>query len=180
MSDLFKYGFVMQKIFFKYRLEQIKSMNYKQRSLIDRHMIDDFLFPRVLIEMGYFSKTQKWLWKLFYEPFYKIALSVQPKVDFVFVILKNYDFILQNRKIAAKNHKNDKERIRRTIELKNDNFFRNVNERYLKNNQISNELCSLIKQYSKDHMVLIDEEWETSLPIIKNKIIELIKTKEHK
>ncbi|WP_322900379.1 hypothetical protein [Mycoplasmopsis felis] len=43
-------------MFFKDRLKQINEMSDYSYSVIDRHMIDDFLFPDTLIEMKYFNK----------------------------------------------------------------------------------------------------------------------------
>ncbi|MCU9939483.1 hypothetical protein NW739_01505 [Mycoplasmopsis felis] len=88
MTDLKTNGYQTQILFFKDRLKQINEMSDYSYSLIDRHMIDDFLFPDTLIEMKYFNKKQILFWKYLYKPYYKIMLSVQPKVDYTFVVLK--------------------------------------------------------------------------------------------
>ncbi|WP_322935838.1 hypothetical protein RRG37_04210 [Mycoplasmopsis felis] len=165
MEDFKTNGYQTQILFFKDRLKQINEMSDYSYSLIDRHMIDDFLFPDTLIEMKYFNKKQILFWKYLYKPYYKIMLSVQPKVDYTFVVLKNYELIKLNRKSASETSADDFQKRRRTAEIndgKNDLFFKNINNKYLNNNNnISNELNYLLKKYSKKWEILL-------MKIIKN------------
>ncbi|WP_322935034.1 nicotinamide mononucleotide transporter family protein [Mycoplasmopsis felis] len=177
MTDLKTNGYQTQILFFKDRLKQINEMSDYSYSLIDRHMIDDFLFPDTLIEMKYFNKKQILFWKYLYKPYYKIMLSVQPKVDYTFVVLKNYELIKLNRKSASETSADDFQKRRRTAEIndgKNDLFFKNINNKYLNNNNISNELNYLLKKYSKKWEIFIDEDYKESIlkikKLIKNQI----------
>ncbi|UWV84005.1 hypothetical protein [Mycoplasmopsis felis] len=177
MEDFKTNGYQTQILFFKDRLKQINEMSDYSYSLIDRHVIDDFLFPDTLIEMKYFNKKQILFWKYLYKPYYKIMLSVQPKVDYTFVVLKNYELIKLNRKSASETSADDFQKRRRTAEIndgKNDLFFKNINNKYLNNNNISNELNYLLKKYSKKWEIFIDEDYKESIlkikKLIKNQI----------
>ncbi|WAM10584.1 deoxynucleoside kinase [Mycoplasmopsis cynos] len=79
MKDLKKYGYKTQKIFFKDRYKQIKEMQQYERSLIDRHMIDDFLYPKVLMDIKCFTKLQRFKWNFYYKVKYYFLLSIQTK-----------------------------------------------------------------------------------------------------
>ncbi|MGZ9755849.1 nicotinamide mononucleotide transporter family protein [Mycoplasma sp. 246B] len=173
MNDMKKNGYRTQKIFFKDRYIQIKQMQNFNKSLIDRHMIDDFLFPKCLIKINYFTKWQKFAWNYFYHPWYKFLLSLEPKIDLVFVVLKDIDFIWKNRLYASKNHQLQTERYRRTIELKNKEFFKVVNIEYLNNRQLGKLLSKNLKIYSKEHHTFINIEKD----IASSKIKQIIKSK---
>ncbi|WP_322961798.1 nicotinamide mononucleotide transporter [Mycoplasmopsis cynos] len=169
MKDLKKYGYKTQKIFFKDRYKQIKEMQQYERSLIDRHMIDDFLYPKVLMDIKCFTKLQRFKWNFYYKVKYYFLLSIQPKVDLTFVILRNYKEIKKNREKASKN----KEEERRKLELKNDEFFKAINQEYLDDNNTLNPLFEKkLKYFSKKYYVFINEEWENSTKEIKEIIME--------
>ncbi|WP_029608658.1 nicotinamide mononucleotide transporter [Mycoplasma simbae] len=174
MSDLKKYGYQAQKNFFKDRYEQIKQMQLNERTLIDRHLIDDFIFPNALMRINAFDKHQSKKWNYFWKYVYKIKLSMQPKVDLAFVILKNYNWIEQNRIEASKKHAVEFERNRRKIEAKNEDFFRAVNAEYFnsENNTLSPELLSNLKKYSKKYYVFIDWDKDETIPMIKTIVLE--------
>ncbi|UWV77441.1 deoxynucleoside kinase [Mycoplasmopsis cynos] len=137
MKDLKKYGYKTQKIFFKDRYKQIKEMQQYERSLIDRHMIDDFLYPKVLMDIKCFTKLQRFKWNFYYKVKYYFLLSIRIKVDLTFVILRNYKEIKKNREKASED-KEDKEEERRKLELKNDEFFKAINQEYLDDNNTLN------------------------------------------
>ncbi|WP_181441366.1 hypothetical protein, partial [Mycoplasmopsis cynos] len=95
--------------------------------------------------------------------------SIQPKVDLTFVILRNYKEIKKNREKASKN----KEEERRKLELKNDEFFKAINQEYLDDNNTLNPLFEKkLKYFSKKYYVFINEEWENSTKEIKEIIME--------
>ncbi|MGZ9432659.1 nicotinamide mononucleotide transporter [Mycoplasma sp. 613B] len=168
MNDLKAKGYFTQKIFFKDRLKQIREMQNYSKSLIDRHMIDDFLFPKTLIKMNYFMPKQKVLWNFFYKVKYKFLLSLEPKVDIAFLILKDFDFIWKNRTNASEKHELEIEKKRRKIELQNKNFFQMVNTEYLKENkEISKNLRKNLMLFAKKHYEFINIEIEDSTEKIK-------------
>ncbi|UWV85824.1 hypothetical protein NW063_02955 [Mycoplasmopsis cynos] len=70
-----------------------------------------------------FTKLQRFKWNFYYKVKYYFLLSIQPKVDLTFVILRNYKEIKKNREKASEN-KGDKEEERRKLELKNDEFLK--------------------------------------------------------
>ncbi|AZG68549.1 deoxynucleoside kinase [Mycoplasma struthionis] len=61
MSNLSAYE--MQKAIFDFRKSQITEMQHYQNSLVDRHLIDDFLYPKALYEAGVLSEEKWALWQ---------------------------------------------------------------------------------------------------------------------
>jgi nicotinamide mononucleotide transporter len=58
MEDMHSNAFEMQKNFFAYRKEEIKKLNNLKNGIIDRHLIDDFIFPQVHIEVNNFTEEE--------------------------------------------------------------------------------------------------------------------------
>jgi deoxyadenosine/deoxycytidine kinase len=58
MKDMKEYAFSSQVNFFKERLKVIIKAQNQGSFIMDRHLIDDFVFPLAHIEFGNFTENQ--------------------------------------------------------------------------------------------------------------------------
>ncbi|MCU9936050.1 hypothetical protein NWP96_02745 [Mycoplasmopsis cynos] len=58
------------------------------------------------------------------------------------------------------------------MELKNDEFFKAINQEYLDDNNTLNPFLKKVKIFFKKYYVFINEEWENSTKEIKEIIME--------
>lgn len=123
MSDMKSHAFNTQVKFFSKRLEQIKRLSSENRALMDRHLIDDFIFPQAHIAVGNFSEAEANEWKNIEKKYWE-ELSKLPKLDLVIILLAPYETIQKRREERAKIEEFRKE------ELNNDAFFEKVNRIY--------------------------------------------------
>ncbi len=123
MKNMRLHAYDAQKRFFKKRFEQIKDLSLKEKGLIDRHMIDDFLFPHVHIKVGNFNKWQTFKWK-FIENYYWNKLGNLPKIDLLFLIHLDYSEIKKRRENRAKTERQEE------LKQGNEKFFEEVNNEY--------------------------------------------------
>lgn len=148
MDDQRASAFKMQKYFFKQRYKTHKKMFNYENSIIDRDILDDFLYPRIHIELNNFSETEKKVWKII-DKKYKDKLENFPKVDLSIVIVnkfdKNYSWILQ-RSLKDESRK---------LESKGENkmFFRIANKSYWNYKKDIPE----ISRFSKKIMFIVNE-----------------------
>ncbi|WP_406617616.1 nicotinamide mononucleotide transporter [Mycoplasmopsis lipophila] len=80
MKNMPDNAYDMQKLFFSERLKQIDQSFLEKRTVMDRHLIDDFIFPRVHMELNNFNEYQKNQW-FKVEKQYINKLSRRPKLD---------------------------------------------------------------------------------------------------
>lgn len=159
MSDMKSVAFATQNNFFKKRFKQIQELDLKPRAMIDRHIIDDFIFPRVHIKCGNFSEDEAKEWEVI-EADYWDKLSKENKLDIVFILQADNETIESRRN--GRSATDDK----RTDETKNTEFFRLVNEQYHNKdsimfkavNEFSNQYYKFINKNSKETALLIEEK----------------------
>jgi len=162
MEDMQSNAFEMQKNFFYYRKEEVQKLNNFKNVIIDRHLIDDFIFPQVHIESGNFTEQQVIDWKKI-EKKYLNFLESTPKLDFVFLLEGNNEEIKKRRVNRSQNEKI------REFELNNHTFFEKVNEKYK-----SPEFILSISKYSKKCIILENNDSKETAEKIKQIILKNI------
>lgn len=124
MKDMKKYAFEAQKAFFGYRLEQVRELSQMPRGMMDRHLIDDFIFPHVHIKEGNFNEAQSKEWQKNNLEF-QHQLSENKKLDLLFVFTSSNE-VIESRRIK-------RSKSARSEEISNESnkdFFRQVNKEY--------------------------------------------------
>lgn len=162
MKNMKLNAFEMQELFFKERYKQIIQMQFTNFSIIDRHLIDDVIFPQAHIELKNFDDIQKQKWQKI-EWKYLRKLESKPKLDVLFVLRVKYEDIQNRRKIRS----SQEESRKHEIEPENDKFFRLVNKIYYDENS---KWISLSKKFAKKVIIFDNEEKEK----IKKEIIRVI------
>ncbi|MCU4706762.1 nicotinamide riboside transporter PnuC [Mycoplasma sp. CSL7503-lung] len=170
------HSYKFEKNIFKTRLKKIKRMQFNSINVIDGHMIEDFISPEVNIKLNNFSKKQKIYWK-FWKIKYTISLALQEKLDYVFVITKDFKTSNINRLYAINNSSNELEKERWNLEIKNTSFFNEVHNLYLDNENLSPFLSRLVKKFSKNVIHIHNTNADVATGIVINKIDSLINKK---
>lgn len=162
MNNMEKTAFEVQKQFFKKRMDQIERMQFETRALMDRHIIDDFIFPLVHIKVGNFTEQQADEWKSIQKKYWN-KLKNKPKLDIIFILLADDETIEGRREGRSKVDSYRKE------EVKNKLFFRNVNELYHSSDSI---LYKAANEFSKKVVVLKNSDSHETSKKIKDVIKE--------
>ncbi|QKT05578.1 nicotinamide mononucleotide transporter family protein [Mycoplasma sp. OR1901] len=176
INDLKTNGYKFQRGIFKRRLKQIKKMQFNAINVMDGHMIEDFIYPEVNIKLNNFSNKEKWYWK-FWKMKYIISLALQEKLDYVFVITKDFKTTNVNRLYGVENASSKLEKNRWSAEINNTHFFKEVDSLYLKDNNLSPYLSHLVKKYSKNVVHIHNTNADVASGIVINKIDALINKK---
>ena len=123
MNDMKTYAFEFQKRMFSLRKKEIQKFPKFENVIIDRHLIDDFIFPEAHIIFNNFTEKQIIEWKKI-EKKYLLFLKSIPKIDILFLIVCD-DETIEKRRVE----RSEKEK-RRKYETKNHKFFESVNSKY--------------------------------------------------
>lgn len=154
MNDMKQYAFVFQKEIFAIRKKEILKNQNKSKTIIDRHLIDDFIFPKIHQMFGNFTQEQNIEWKKIEEGYIAFLKSI-PKIDIVFLLICDDDMIEKRRSSRSKNEEF------RKFEIKNKEFFQEVNKEYQ-----SEEFKKFISLYSKETIIIKNvDSLETSKKI---------------
>ncbi|WP_406616179.1 deoxynucleoside kinase [Mycoplasmopsis hyopharyngis] len=167
MKDMKLNSYEMQKLFFIERYKQIVKMQFDNFSIIDRHLIDDVIFPEVHINLNNFNPSQKNKWIKF-EKKYLRKLETKPKLDILFVLRANYEEIKQRRN---KRSEIDEER-KSEADPKNDEFFKQVNQIYFDENL---KWMFLANKFAKEIIIFDNQSKEDVKTKIKERINQAIK-----
>ncbi|MGZ9800614.1 hypothetical protein ACXYRK_02775 [Mycoplasma sp. AC1221] len=169
LKDLKNNAFKYQWTFFTDRLRQQQMMQKYDCSVIDRHLIEELIAHNVLEKMQFFNQKQKFLWYIWYKPLMNFILNSQPKTTLAFIILKNPEFIKNNR-LNVINSKDIQQSQKRQNELINTEFMNLINKNYLDQQKVGRLLKRLLK-HIKYSYIFIDEQWFESIPKIKKIIL---------
>ncbi|MCK5867307.1 MAG: nicotinamide mononucleotide transporter [Mycoplasmataceae bacterium] len=164
MSNMKNSAFATQKNFFQKRYKQIQGLKSKPRAMIDRHIIDDFIFPRVHIECGNFTKDEAKEW-VEIEKEYWDKLGKEDKLDIVFILQADNETIESRR--AGRSAIDEK----REDETKNTNFFRLVNEQYHNSDSI---MFKAVNEFSNKHYKFINKNSKETAKSIEKIIKEFL------
>ena len=167
MKNMPDNAYDMQKLFFSERLKQIDQSFLEKRTVMDRHLIDDFIFPRVHMELNNFNEYQKNQW-FKVEKQYINKLSRRPKLDILFIIRANYNEIKLRRTKRANEEPNRKNELGKENEI----FFKKVNEKYY---DLNSQWYKNANKFSKKVIIFDDKEQEYILNEIKNNILLYLK-----
>lgn len=144
MNNMKEEAFKTQKLFFMKRMDQIERMQFEPRALMDRHIIDDFIFPLVHIKIGNFTDEEAIEWKSIQSKYWK-KMKNKPKLDILFILLADDSTIETRRSKRSEIDRYRKEETKNTI------FFREVNKLYHSNDSILYEAAN---KFAKDVVVL--------------------------
>ena len=162
MKNMKGSAFETQKTFFVKRFDQIERMQDKKNALMDRHLIDDFIFPRVHIQIGNFSKQEAKEWEAIESKFWK-ELKDLPRLDIVFILLA------PNKLIEERRENRSKIEHHRKFEVVNHDFFREVNKKYHDRESI---LYKAANEFAKKVVILENENSESTAKKIKDILIK--------
>ncbi|MBN4084242.1 nicotinamide riboside transporter PnuC [Mycoplasma sp. CSL10166] len=176
INNLKTNSYKFHKDIFRRRLKEIKKMQVNTINIMDGHMIEDFIYPEINIKLNNFSSKQKWYWK-FWKLKYLVSLALQEKLDYIFVITKDFKTTNINRLFGVENATTELERARWSAEINNTHFFKEVHNFYLTDNNLSPYLLNLVKKYSKNVVHIHNTNADVASGIIINKIDILINKK---
>lgn len=160
MKDFKSNAFELQKSFFNFRKKQIESFINFDNVIIDRHLIDDFIFPETHIEFKNFNSEEVTKWKKI-EKEYLLFLKSIPKLDFLFLLTANDEIIKKRRE-----KRSSKVDLRKS-EINNHAFFNKVNEKYQSNN-----FKKFAEKFTKKLIILENKESEKTAKNIKEIILK--------
>ncbi len=160
MKDFKSNAFESQKHFFNFRKKQIESFINFDNVIIDRHLIDDFIFPETHIEFKNFNSEEATKWKKIEEE-YLLFLKSIPKLDFLFLLTANDEIIKKRREKRSL-----KEDLRKS-EMDNHYFFNKVNEKYQSDN-----FKKFAEKFTKKLIILENKESEKTAKNIKEIILK--------
>ncbi len=123
MKDMKTHAFEFQKQMFSQRKKDLEKFANFKNIIIDRHLIDDFIFPEIHIKLNNFTQDQVIKWKVIEKKYLSYLKSIQ-KLDILFLIICN-DAIIEERR----NERSGIEEYRK-YETKNHEFFKNINNKY--------------------------------------------------
>ena len=156
MKDMKTHAFEFQKEMFAQRKKEIEKFPNFENVIIDRHLIDDFIFPEIHIKLNNFTQDQVVEWKVIEKKYLSYLKSIQ-KLDILFLIICS-DIVIEERR----NKRSESEEYRK-YETKNHEFFKNINNKYN-----SKEFKDFALKFAKKIVVLDnDSSLETSLTIQK-------------
>lgn len=164
MNDMKSKAFKTQQSFFAKRYDQIQRMQNEEIAIMDRHLIDDFLFPRVHIKVGNFSKEEAKEWETIEKKYFDLLSKVK-KLDLLIILLASDELIESRRESRAKVEAHRKE------EPKNKEFFREVNNFYHDEDSIMYKAANM---FSDKVIVFKNDNSENTAKKIKISIDQLM------
>jgi len=163
MSDLKNNAFVAQVGFFEKRIEQAWRLHSIKRGVMDRHSTDDFLFSRLHIKLGNFSKEEISKWNKLEKKYWQ-ELKSMPKIDHLFLLMAD------NETIEKRRHNRSSSDYFRKEEEKNKDFFRIVNQEYNDPNNIMRKAFI----FSKNIHEIVNIDSKNTAKIIKDILLKEI------